>query len=154
MFSGCSKLTSLTLSSSSNTVKANSLSGMFKDCSSLSSLNLSLFNTAEASNFDSMFSGCSKLISLNLSSFNLAKAANFSNVFDGCETLEWLKIGKDQFNLYGEEQCGAKVKESATNVFNLKFKIADGKLADVGLFTDNTYNDEGFLHVWWSKSSN
>ena len=49
------------------------MSGMFSECSSLTSLNLSNFNTNNVNNMSYMFFKCSSLTSLNLSNFNTNK---------------------------------------------------------------------------------
>ena len=59
MFSRCSSLEKLNLSSSFNTNQATDMSGMFYECSSLKKLNLSSFNTNQITNISSMFEGCS-----------------------------------------------------------------------------------------------
>ena len=51
--------------------KYNNLSQMFKDCSLLTSINLSYFNTNNAINMSEMFFHCSSLNSINLSNFNV-----------------------------------------------------------------------------------
>ena len=43
---------------------------MFRLCSAVKSIDLSLFNTTEVNNMGYMFSKCSSLESINLSSFN------------------------------------------------------------------------------------
>jgi surface protein len=81
MFYGCSKLTSLDLSSF-NTAKVTSMHSMFYGCSKLTSLVLSSFTTAKVTDMSEMFYG-SKLTSLDLSSFNTAKVTDMSKMFYG-----------------------------------------------------------------------
>ena len=116
MFSGCSSLASLDLSSF-DTSSVTSMSSMFYNCSSLSSLDvssfdtskvtnmsgmfgncpiqtleLSSFETSQVTNASSMFSGCSSLKSLDLSGFATPKVADMSSMFDGCTSLASLDI--------------------------------------------------------------
>ena len=86
MFSDCSSLTSLDLSSF-NTENVTNMGGMFVGCSGLTSLNLSSFNTENVTNMTSMFYDCSRLTSLDLSNFNTAKVTDMSDMFNNCSGL-------------------------------------------------------------------
>ena len=46
---------------------------MFRNCYSLTQLDVSNFNTSKVTSMNAMFSGCSGLTSLDLSSFNTSK---------------------------------------------------------------------------------
>ena len=59
MFSRCSSLEKLNLSSSFNINQVIDMSGMFYKCSLLKKLNLSSFNTNQITNISKMFDGCS-----------------------------------------------------------------------------------------------
>ena len=63
------------------------ISGMFCDCSSLTSLDLSNFKTNNVQNMSNMFSGCSSLTSLNLSNFNTNNVQNMYGMFSHCSSL-------------------------------------------------------------------
>ena len=91
MFYDCSSLTSLDLSSF-NTSKVTDMSWMFDNCSSLTSLDLSSFNTASVTDMQVMFYDCSKLTSLNLSGFNTANITNMYNMFWKCSSLTSLDL--------------------------------------------------------------
>ena len=94
MFKDCSGLTSLDLSSF-NTAKVESMNYMFNGSSKLTSLDLSSFNTAEVRYMNSMFDGCSSLTSLDLSSFNTAEVMNMTNMFNGCSGLTTIYVSDD-----------------------------------------------------------
>ena len=53
---------------------------MFKECSNLTSLDLSNFNTENVTDMNGMFYGCTKLESLDLSNFNTAKVTKMNYV--------------------------------------------------------------------------
>ena len=91
MFADCSSLTSLDLSSF-NTAKVTDMYMMFNNCSFLTSLVLSNFNTANVTNMEDMFSQCSSLISLDLSNFNTANVTNMGRMFRGCSSLTSLDL--------------------------------------------------------------
>ena len=57
------------------------MSGMFSNCSSLISLDLSNFNTINVTNMYSMISQCFSLISLNLSNFDTNNVIDMKEMF-------------------------------------------------------------------------
>ena len=75
-----------------DTSKVTSMTNMFKNCKSLTSLNLSSFNTSNVTNMSYMFQYCSKLTSLNLSSFNTGKVTAMNHMFYGCSSLTSLDV--------------------------------------------------------------
>ena len=90
MFSDCSFLTSLDLSSF-NTSKVTDMGSMFSNCSSLISLDLSSFNTANVTDMSWMFND-SSLTNIDLSSFNTSKVTTMSSMFDWCSSLTNLDL--------------------------------------------------------------
>ena len=91
MFSECSSLTSLDVSSF-NTANVTSMSSMFGFCIALTSLDVSSFNTENVINMNGMFYACQALTSLDLSSFNTANVTDMNNMFAGCQTLTSLDV--------------------------------------------------------------
>ena len=91
MFDECSSLTSLNLSGW-NTENVTDMSSMFWGCSSLTSLNLSGWNTENVTDMSSMFKGCSRLTSLNLSGWNTENVTDMSMMFDECSSLTSLNL--------------------------------------------------------------
>ena len=79
MFAQCSSLTSLDLSSF-NTSKVTDMRGLFEGCKNLTSLNVSSFNTSNVKYMDAMFKGCSSLTSLDLSNFNTSNVVSMGTV--------------------------------------------------------------------------
>ena len=80
LFKNCSSLTYVNLTNV-DTSQTTNLGNMFTNCSSLTSLNLSSFRTYEVKSIDRMFYNCSSLTSLNLSNFNTFKVTNFKEMF-------------------------------------------------------------------------
>ena len=93
MFRDCSSLISLDLSTfdTSNVIN---MTGMFSGCSSLTSLNLSNFNTSNVTNMTAMFNKCSGLTSLNVSKFDTSNVTNMSYMFSECSSLTSLDVSK------------------------------------------------------------
>ena len=79
MFAQCSSLTSLDLSSF-NTSNVTDMRGLFEGCKNLTSLNISGFNTSNVKYMDAMFMDCSGLTSLDLSNFNTSNVVSMGNV--------------------------------------------------------------------------
>jgi len=75
-----------------NTSKTTDMQAMFVECSSLTTLNLSMLDTHSVETMKAMFYGCTKLESLNLSGFNTKEVTNMSNMFDKCHSLTSLDL--------------------------------------------------------------
>ena len=67
---------------------------MFRDCSSLTNINLSNFNTQNVTDMSCMFSHCSSLTNINLSKFNTQNVTNMSRMFYECKSLSNLNLSK------------------------------------------------------------
>ena len=86
MFRDCKSLTNLDLSKFS-TLTANNMNGMFRNCTALTSLDLSNFDTSRVTTFQLMFSQCKSLKSINLSSFNTTNVTYMAGMFSQCSLL-------------------------------------------------------------------
>ena len=91
MFSGCSGLTALDVSSF-DTSKVTNMSNMFEECRGLTSLDVSSFDTSNVIDMNSMFSGCASLTSLTLSNFNTSNVTSMDTMFNDCTKLESLDL--------------------------------------------------------------
>ena len=75
---------------------------MFKDCTEITSLDLSKFNSTQCTNIGGMFYGCSNLESINFSNFNTSRVTNLSALFYECSKLKYLDLsGFDTSNVTG-----------------------------------------------------
>ena len=75
-----------------NTSQVTKTSGMFRDCSSLTSLDLSNFDASKVTDMSSMFSGCSSLTTLDLSNFDTSEVTSMYGMFYGCSSLTALDL--------------------------------------------------------------
>ena len=91
MFSGCSSLTSLDISSF-NTSNVTNMAYVFNECQSLTSLDLSNFNTSKVTDMGTMFRLCVSLTFLNLKSFNTSNVLNMFGLFMACSSLTSLDL--------------------------------------------------------------
>ena len=97
MFCDCYSLTSLDLSSFI-TSKVTDMSFMF-DCnypnrSKLTSINLSSFDTSKVKNMCAMFAKCTSLTSLDLSNFNMSSVTDTRDMISNCTALLRIKLPK------------------------------------------------------------
>ena len=65
---------------------------MFKDCVSLTSINISNFDTKNVEAMNDMFSGCESLKILDFSNIDISKVTNMNNMFLNCKNLEYINI--------------------------------------------------------------
>ena len=91
-FSGMKQLTSIQGIRYLNTEAVTSMGSMFKDCSAMTSLDVSGFNTAKVTIMGLMFSGCSGLTSLDVSNFNTERVVIMNGLFSGCSGLTSLDV--------------------------------------------------------------
>ncbi len=91
MFRNCESVTELNLSSF-NTSKVTSFTQMFKGCKSLTKLNTSSFDTSNAIYMNAMFMQCEKLTSLSLTNFNTQNVTSFREMFRECKSLTYVNL--------------------------------------------------------------
>ena len=87
MFRNCSSLQSIDLSSF-NTSNVEDMACMFDGCSFLKSIELYSFNTSKVKDIGGMFSNCSSLQSIDLSSFNTSNVKDMKCLFSNCSSLK------------------------------------------------------------------
>ena len=91
MFKDCTSLTELDLSGS-NSENVKDMSEMFYGCRALSKLVLTDFKTEQVTTMESMFLGCSTLETLNVSCFNTENVTTMVGMFNTCSSLRSLDI--------------------------------------------------------------
>ena len=90
MFQNCESLISLNLSSNFYTKNVEIMWDMFKGCSKLTDLYINNFDTSQVTDMESMFEGCSNLVSLNISNFNTTNVQYMNKMFYNCYSLKTL----------------------------------------------------------------
>ncbi len=100
------------------------MSGMFWNCSSLVSLDLSTFNTEKVHSMGWMFSGCTELSKLDVSSFNTKNVTFMGDMFSFCVSLEKLDLSNfntDKVeNMVGMFNCCLLLVDLDISSFNTK----------------------------------
>ena len=91
LFINCSSLSSIDLSFIDFS-KISYMNDMFNGCSNIEKINFGNTNFSSLMNIQSLFHGCSKLISLNLLNFNTSKITDMSYMFSGCTNLKYLNL--------------------------------------------------------------
>ena len=86
MFRDCSGLTSLDLTGF-DTSAVTDMAAMFSQCNKLTSLDLSGFDASAVTSMDGMFYRCFRLTSINLTGFNSSVVTNMGLMFCNCESL-------------------------------------------------------------------
>jgi len=87
MFRSCSSLTTLDVSEW-DTSSVTNMAGMFRSCSSLTTLDVSLWDTSSVTNMAGMFNSCTSLTTLNVSSWDTSSVSNMSYMFFNCSSLK------------------------------------------------------------------
>ena len=91
MFRDCSSLTNVDISNL-DTSNVTDMSNMFLNCTSLISLDVSNFDTSNVMFMNSMFNGCSGLTSLDVSNFSTSNVTNMYRMFYKCSSLTSLDL--------------------------------------------------------------
>ena len=99
MFRDCSSLTSLNLNNWSNTQKlSGSMRLLFDGCTNLTTLNINNWNISNCTGFQAWFSDCSSLTSLDLSNWTNTVCTNHAYMFSGCSSLQTLDVRNMSFS--------------------------------------------------------
>lgn len=93
MFRNCSSLTELNLLQF-NTESVEAMSGMFRGCTSLISLNIESFNTSNVVYMSSAFQDCISLTELDVSNIDTSKVDNMGDMFNDCKNIKSLDVSK------------------------------------------------------------
>ena len=97
MFDNCSRLANLNLSSFKIIAKTNvsggiSMDYMFRNCTSLATIDVSHFDTSNVGNMRGMFDTCYSLTSLDLTNFVTSNVSDMSDMFNQCASLKRLNL--------------------------------------------------------------
>ena len=100
MFRKDTSLTNITFGDNFNTSNVTNMNGVFWDCNSLTSIDLSNFNTSSVTDINNMFAECSSLTALDLSNFDTSNVTSMGNpynysyggMFRNCKSLTSLDL--------------------------------------------------------------
>ena len=115
------------------------MQSLFKNCYSLTCINLSNFKTNNLVSMFSMFENCGQLISLDLSHFITSIANDMFNLFNNCSSLKNLK-----FNFNTEKV--QKMDYMFGSYINLNsLNITSFNTSNCQSFNNMFENDEGLI---------
>ena len=104
MFKNCKSLTSLDVSKF-NTSNVTDMTHVFYGCNALTNLDVSKWDTSNVTNMISMFNGCNALTTLDVSKFNTSKVTDMNSMFADCSRLTTLDVSNwdtsNVTNMYG-----------------------------------------------------
>lgn len=127
-FWGMKNLKSIVGIENLNTSNVKHMDGMFKECSSLDSIDLSHFDTRNVEGMSGMFSDCSSLESIDISNFdtsNLAGDPSMNKMFYGCSKLRTFKAKNLKLTyMYG-------MFEGCKNLKNVEFSGHNADNTDI-----------------------
>ena len=127
-----------------NTAIVTNMANMFAACSSLTSLDLSLFDTHNVTDMSSMFDNCSSLQELNVNSFDIGNVMTMAGMFSCCSELTTIYCSNNWSNSeaassYMFNACNKLVGGEGTPwsdaVTDASYARPDGGLAAPGYFT-------------------
>ena len=91
MFENCGSLRTLDLSHF-DTRQVRDMSQMFEDCQGLEKLDLSHFDTSQVRDMKYMFASCESLEKLDVNHFDTSRVESMLSMFDDCEELKELDL--------------------------------------------------------------
>lgn len=89
VFYGCSNLTEVGVL---DTAGVTTMSNMFRECSSLTTLDVSGWDVSSVTSMSNMFFGCTSLTTLDVSSWNVSSVTNMRGTFQSCSSLTTLDV--------------------------------------------------------------
>ena len=93
MFKGCTTLTTIDMTGF-DTSDCTDMSNMFNGCTALTSVDVSGFDTSKVTDMHNMFTQCLVLTSLDVSKFDTNKVTNMGSMFSNCQALISLDVSK------------------------------------------------------------
>ena len=151
MFRGCKSLQSIDLKNF-DTRNVEDMSKMFEECYALQTLDLSSFNTEKVTTMASMFENCyQSLAHINVSSFNTSNVTDMRKMFESCMVLKVLDLSS--FNTSNVTNMRSMFSEnSALTTIYVSDKWSTAKVEDgKGVFS-KCNNIVGGSGTTWDKN--
>ncbi|MBO7099480.1 MAG: C10 family peptidase [Bacteroidaceae bacterium] len=121
-FDGLSQLKSIEGVENLWTDNVTDMAGMFQDCSSLTSIDLSSFKTDKVTTMECMFNGCFSLTNLDLSGFNTDNVTDMGGMFQCCYSLASIDLSSFKTDKVTTMECMFTCCSSLTNLDLSGFK--------------------------------
>ena len=164
MFYGCKSLKSIKFNDNIRTSSLKDMNGMFENCNSLESLDLSNFDTSQVTSMRNMFLNCISLVSLDLSSFRTYFVEDVEKMFYNASSLISLDLSSfDMTNIinfnYLFFYCNSLVYvnmisfEDSSNYININTALFNDELSNVIYCIDET-KAERFANIIKKTNTN
>ena len=92
LFKNCTNLVNVNFNFKNKLQARDSAEGMFCNCSSLISIDLSRLDTTSVTSFKNLFYGCKSLTSIDLSMLDVKQVEYLENMFYGCNSLQNINL--------------------------------------------------------------
>jgi len=124
-----------------NTSKVLNMYGMFSNCTSLISLDISSFDTSNVTKMTSMFNWCTSLVNLDLNNLNMSKVLLIDYMFNNCISLTNVNLNNVNTN-------------SITNMEYMFYKCENLKELDLSSFNTSKVTNMNCMFYWCSNLIN
>ena len=154
-FSGCSNLTTIISNGFKTSSKLVIINGMFRNCSSLTSVDISQLQLSTTTTttimMQGVFSGCSSLTEIDMSSCNFVKVVSMTdnelmmdNLIDGCTNLTMFKAP------YGKPSLAITLPSGTwKNLNNINTTVGTTAYADGGVYVKYNLEEASYLNKNW-----
>ena len=147
-----------------HTENVQNMGGIFRECHSITSLDVSTFDTSSVQDMSYMFSNCTSLTSLDVSAFDTGNVQTTTGMFSGCSSLTDLDVsafdtGNLQTTEYMFSGCSSltDLDVSALNTGNVQnmggMFEACSSLTDLDVSSFNTENVQDMRFMFYACSS-
>lgn len=126
MFSGFKRLKQIVGLENLDVSNITNMTGMFKNCSNLGSVNLSGFDGATPADMAEVFYGCSALTSVDLSKLNLTAVNQYRGMFGSCSSLKDVTFPDNASSGVSNVYCFG-VFENCGSLENVDMTVFSGK---------------------------
>lgn len=116
------------------------LSGMFRDCKNVISIDVSRLDTSQVTNMMFMFDGCQSLTNIDLSGFNTSQVTDMSAMFAGCQNLTNLDLSDFNTSHVTDMRFMFNGCQSLTSIDLSGFNTS--RVTDMGVMFEECYNLE------------
>lgn len=154
MFNGMTNLQNILGLNNLNMSICESSYGLFQNCTSLTTLDLSGWNTSKVTNMSMMFNKCTSLTSVNMSGWQFNNDCVISAMFNSTSNLKTI-IGHENWDLSNVKDCALLFYMSGIEELNVTNWNMSGKGTSVnGVFQNsklsNLIGSENLINSTWS----
>ena len=144
LFNGCSSLTTIISNGFITSNKLTQIAYMFKDCSSLTNVDISGLNCDNVSVLRGTFMNCSSLTEIDMSNNNFSNVTDVLNMLTGCTNLTMFKAP------YGKPSLAITLPSGTwKNLNNINTTVGTTAYADGGVYVKYNLEEASYLNKNW-----